>query len=164
MNEKTKHKRKILILLLLLLLLLITVGIIIFWQIPSEKNPLLLDKDKNAVEWNGNQPLPQGQQDGKGIAIPGFKSLVFTANTTTQKVNFENPECNEGILFLETLYVDDSPLWQSGYFGAGTGFYEIELSEPLTAGEYSAYLKIECFRESGETLNGAKVEFDLTVQ
>ena len=43
------------------------------------------------------------------------------------------------------------------------GDYDIELSEPLAEGEYLGYLKIQVFKPDGTELNGAKVEFNLTV-
>lgn len=123
-----------------------------------------LSMDSNAVNWNGHQELQQNSSESKGIHIPGFSSLVFTANRTTQSVNFFNPEENGDRLFLMTLYVDDELLWESGYCPAGQGYYTIELSEPLMAGEYSGYLRIQCFTPQGVELNGARINFDLTVQ
>lgn len=123
-----------------------------------------LSMDSDAVNWNGHQELQQNSSESKGIHIPGFSSLVFTANQTTQSVNFFNPEENGDRLFLMTLYVDDELLWESGYCPAGQGYYTIELSEPLMAGAYSGYLRIRCFTPQGAELNGARINFDLTVQ
>lgn len=63
-----------------------------------------------------------------------------------------------------TMYVNDEVLWQSGYCVAGNGYYNIDIAKPLATGDYSAYLKIECFKDDGTPLNSAKVEFDLKVQ
>lgn len=117
--------------------------------------------DESAVVWDGNQNL-RIPHEGGGIAIPGFDSLTFTANTTAQRVNFYNPEDNS-CLFLMTLYVGDAQYWQSGYVEPGKGYYDIELSESLSAGEYDAALLVQCYQQSGEALNSARIEFDLTV-
>ena len=142
---------------------MIALCFLLLWKpTPTAKDPLSLDN--YAVHWKGNQYLPQAQQQDTGIAIPGFKSLIFRANQTEQKVNFYNPESNEGIVFKETLYVNDTVYWSSGYVPAGEGYYNIGLSEPIPAGDYQAYLQIDCYKETGEQLNGAKIEFELTVQ
>lgn len=156
-----KRKRIYITVIILLLLLLIGAIIYIFCNQPNDSPEL--PTDENAVTWDGEQKVPKLQNGQKGIAIPGFDTLVFTANQTNQRVNFFNPDSND-CLFLMTLYIDDKPLWKSGYCKPGTGYYDIELSEPLKAGEYSAYLKVQCFKEDGTVLNGAKVEFDITVQ
>ena len=49
------------------------------------------------------------------------------------------------------LFINKEQLWQSGYVAPGTGFYEIELDHSLQAGEYDGCLKIQCFRENGES-------------
>lgn len=67
------------------------------------------------------------------------------------------------ILLLQTHFNDEA-LWQSDYCAAGNGYYDIDISKTLAAGDYSAYLKVECFKVDGTPLNGAKVEFDLKVQ
>lgn len=121
--------------------------------------------DGNAVDWQGNQQLQHATQDVKGYAVTGFQSLVFTANQTTQKVNFVNPEQNTNYLFKMSLLVDDRMLWESsGYCPAGQGYYSIDLSEPLPVGSYTGYLRIEVITTEGKQCNGAKVEFDLIVQ
>jgi len=121
--------------------------------------------DGNAVDWQGNQQLQHVTQDVKGYAVTGFQSLVFTANQTTQKVNFVNPEQNTNYLFKMSLLVDDRTLWESsGYCPAGQGYYSIDLAEPLPEGSYTGYLKIEVVTAEGRQCNGAKIEFDLIVQ
>ena len=121
--------------------------------------------DGNAVDWQGNQQLQHATQDVKGYAVTGFQSLVFTADETTQKVNFVNPECNTEYLFKMFLIVDDRIMWESsGYCPAGQGYYTIELSEPLPTGSYTGHLRIEVITTEGRQCNGAKVKFDLIVQ
>lgn len=157
-----KKKKQIFITIIIILLLLLS-GTVIYIFCNQPDNSPKLPTDENAVVWEGEQKTPRLQNRQKGIAIPGFDSLVFTANQTHQKVNFFNPLGND-CLFRMTLYVDDNAIWQSGYCSAGNGYYDIDISKPLTAGDYSAYLKVGCFKADGTSLNGAKVEFNLQVQ
>ena len=156
-----KYKRLIAVLVLVILALLVCLTIKTCEQ--SEDLPTL-PIDTNAVDWNGNQQLQQVKPVTNGTHISGFKSLVFTANQTAQKVNFVNPAENGDKLFLMFLYVEDELLWSSGYVPAGSGYYDIELTRPLDAGSYKGYLKIEVYAPDGTQYNGARVSFDLTVQ
>ena len=156
-----KRKRFYIVVIALLLLLLIGAIIYIFCNQPNSSPEL--PTDENAVTWEGEQKVPRLQNGQKGIAIPGFDTLVFSANQKHQKVNFYNPSEND-CLFRMTLYVNDEALWQSGYCAAGNGYYDIDISKPLAVGDYPAYLKVECFKADGTPLNGAKVEFKITVQ
>lgn len=99
----------------------------------------------------------------KEIIVPGFKTLVFMADTTKQDVNLYNPEDND-CLFKLTLLADEKELWKSGFIKPGDGYYNIELSEPLKAGEYSGKLQYQCYKEDGAQLNGAVVTFNLIVK
>lgn len=155
-------KMKNIFFILALILIIILLVCILFRSCHSNSSPKL-PTDENAVEWEGNQQLQQAFNGTGGIAIPGFSSLVFTANQQNQKVNFYNPKINN-CLFRMTLFIDEVEYWQSGYVTPGNGYYNITLSEPIAAGEYKAYLKIECFKSEGQPLNGAKVDFDLLVQ
>ena len=146
----------------LLLLIVILLAAILAYLYTDESTPSL-PTDANAVNWEGRQMLQQAFSDGGGIAIPGFNSLAFAANQTTQKVNFYNPEIND-CLFQLVLLIEDVPVWESENILPGQGFYEIELDEPLQTGEYSACLKVNCFSADGEQLNSATVEFELIVQ
>lgn len=158
-----EKKRKRIYIFLIILLLLLLLGAIIYILCNQANSSPELPTDENAVVWEGEQKVPRLPNGQKGIAIPGFDTLVFSANQTHQKVNFFNPDNND-CLFLMTLYADGKQLWKSGYCKPGMGYYDIEISEPLKAGKYSAYLKVQCFKEDGTALNGAKVEFDITAQ
>lgn len=157
------NKKKYICAAILLLILALVLCLIFRACGRTDDNPTLTIDDY-AVEWDGNQLLPQASPGTKGIVIPGFDSLTFTANQTTQAVNFHNPAENENRLFLMMLYVEDDLLWQSGYVPAGKGYYKIDLEKPLVAGDYQAYLRILVYTEDAVQLNGAKIEFDLHVQ
>lgn len=153
-----KKKKKI----VLIILLIFCMAIIIF-LVGRSKTKTLLPTDGNAVSWHGKQDLKKKTTQENKIAIPGFSSLVFNAGTLEQKVNFFNPEQNT-CLFKMSLYIDDTLFWESGYVAPGNGYYDIELLDTLTAGEYNGSLLVRCFKEDGSKLNSANVEFNLTVE
>lgn len=158
-------KKYIIIISAIVCVLLLLSGFFIFRSCDKdEPNTPSLPQDSNAVDWNGQQQLPGASGQSGKICIPGFDSLVFAPNQTRQKVNFYNPEVNTDRLFLMTLIVGDTVYWQSGYCPPGSGYYEIDLSEPIEPGEYTAYLRIQCFKPDGTELNGAKVSFNLLVE
>lgn len=156
-------KRKHILILLLLLLLIGSAAIFLYYHQQPDNKPDNLIYDESADNWQGDQELYKPQSEVPMIKIPGITSLVFAPDTTSQKVNFYNPEEND-CLFRMTLNVDGKQYWQSGYCAPGKGYYDIELTEPLETGTYSAYLLVECFKEDGTRLNGANVEFDLQVR
>lgn len=160
--KNIKKKRYLFILLFLLILLLI----LCFSKCnDSEIISNLLPIDELTEDWKGKQNLPGEKGENRQIEIPGFSSLCFQSGETKQLVNFFNPESNTDILFLMTLFVEDAEVWKAnGLCKPGRGYYEINLNKPLNEGKYEAYLLIECFRNDGIQLNGAKIDFTLTVQ
>lgn len=142
-------------------LLLLIVGVLIAALPRDTANPLPVDP--LSTIWGGNRRTVT-RQESKSISIPGFDSLTFRAGTTSQSVNFRNPEVNGDRLFQFTLFVEDSQIWESGYCQAGHGYYDIEIDHALTAGEYPAALKVRCFKPDGEELNGARINFTLYVE
>ena len=155
-----KRKKSFLIIICFLLLLLLAF-IFFFGRQGKIDNPLL-PIDELAEKWKGNQDLPS-EGENKQIDVPGFKSLVFVSNQTSQKVNFYNPSEND-CLFKLTLYADDKQLWESGYIQPSDGYYDIEISDPLDVGEYEGKLIYQCYKEDGTQLNSAVVSFKLTAK
>ncbi len=157
-------KRQYIYIFIIIIVVTLLLSILIFRSCNRVgNNSSSLPLDTNVVDWTGNQQLPNVSSASGKICVPGFDSLVFVANQTTQKVNFYNPAANGDRLFQMTLYIEDTEYWKSGYCPSGSGYYDIELSEPIEAGEYSAYLKIQCFKPDGTQLNGARVTFNLKV-
>lgn len=107
-----KRKKSFLIIICFALLLLFAF-IFFFGRQGKIDNPLL-PIDELAEKWKGNQDLPSGGENQE-IDVPGFKTLVFRANQTSQKVNFYNPEENE-CLFKLKLYANDKQLWESANY------------------------------------------------
>lgn len=121
-----------------------------------------INTDDEAVDYVGDKPTARLKNGQKGIVIPGFDSLVFLSNQTKQKVNFFNPSEND-CYFKMSLVVDNLELWQSGNVAPGKGYYNITLRNTLPKGSYTAYLKIECFKEDLTRLNSADVQIKLEV-
>lgn len=155
-------KERVICVSIVLFLVLLSAGLLMFRSCNKDATSSL-PVDSGAVDWNGNQHLSNGSSSASKICVPGFDSLVFVANQTTQKVNFFNPEVNGDRLFQMTLFVENKEYWKSGYCPSGSGYYEIELSAPIESGEHAGYLKIECFKPDGTQLNGARVTFNLKV-
>jgi hypothetical protein len=124
--------------------------------------------------------------DESSIAIPGFGSLDFEADTKEQKVNFYNPKENT-CLFRMTLVLhgngepkeEDAAtssgsaggedegivLWTSEMVEPGEEIKTITLNQKLKKGKYSAQLQYECFTlENQSQLNGSNIEFTLNVK
>lgn len=155
---KTKN---VFIFLIVILVLILTIGAVVL-RTHKTDNPSLIE-DRNATPWNGEQSLPKAARaQGNAIAIPGFDELVFIEHQKEQAVNFYNPESND-CLFLMTLFVNDRQIWKSGYVSPGNGYYQIELDDELSQGQYNGVLRIQCFKSDGSELNSAKVNFNLVV-
>lgn len=154
-------KKKCFLVIICIVILLLIAFIFLSGRKGKTENPLL-PIDELAEKWKGNQDLPS-EGENKQIDVPGFKSLVFISNQTSQKVNFYNPSEND-CLFKLTLYADDKQLWESGYIQPSDGYYDIEISDPLDNGEYEGKLIYQCCKEDGTQLNSAVVSFKLTVK
>ncbi len=157
-------KKKRIVIYSIIAILIIVIGILLFLLLKDGGNINWLNPDNDATNWNGNQQINYGGNNAPAIAIPGYDSLELTSGETLQKVNFHNPKEND-CLFLMSLVVDGKELWHSGYIEPGKGYYQIELSEPLAAGDYNGYLLIRCFFSDGTVLNSAKIDFqNITVR
>lgn len=120
-----------------------------------------ISTDDEAVDYVGDKPTTRLKNGQKGIVIPGFDSLVFLSNQTKQKVNFFNPNENS-CYFKMSLMVDNKTLWQSGNVPPGKGYYNIKI-KPLSKGNYTAFLQIDCFKDDTTPLNSANVQIKLEV-
>jgi hypothetical protein len=156
-----KSKKNAVIVLCAVALLLLCLGVALYIRPSDHDSPLPLDI--SAVTWEGMRNNRPKQASSGSVCIPGFDSLSFITGTTTQNVNFYNPEENGDRLFKFTLFVEEEKIWGSEYIPAGNGFYEIETSREFTPGEYAGYLRVQVYRPDGTEVNGARVEFILNV-
>lgn len=122
--------------------------------------------DGNAVDWDGNHSVYNGQINEEQIQIPGYDLIRFRAGVLEQKVNMHNPEDNNCYFKLSLYLPDDTLIWQSELLEPGKAFYDIRLNQKLEAGEYNnAHLKYECFTydEKQTPLNGADIKLTIKV-
>lgn len=122
--------------------------------------------DTSAEEYTGDREVYQGEKNTDTIDIPGYGSISLKAGEIGQAVNFYNPEQNTCCFRMSLLLSDGTELWKSGLVEPGMAVYEIELNQPLEAGEYEdATLKYECFAmdDAQTPLNGSEIKLTLNV-
>lgn len=158
---KTLHNNKTLI--FSSVVLLITIIVYFLLGVTSDVHQPI-QQDNQAVSWRGEQTINPPTADGiPSVIVPSISDLTFTANSTTQLVNFYNPEKNIRY-FKMILFIDDEQLWESGYVAPGDGYYSIDLAHPLQTGSSTGYLKIYFFTDTGEKLpSSAKVKFNINI-
>ena len=95
----------------------------------------------------------------------GTDFLSLQAGVQEQSMPLYNPE-NNACYFRISLLLDGEALWRSDLLAPGQTDPQQTLSRALTAGEYSAVLKYECFADEAETvpLNGSEIALTLRVQ
>ncbi|HMM32290.1 MAG TPA: hypothetical protein PKB13_10990 [Clostridia bacterium] len=123
------------------------------------------DLEEGAVMWQGELPRSQNEgetEQGKGIEIPGYKSITIDANQKDVFVNFVNPEGNPCYFVISLVLEDGTELYKSKMVEPGMGLYKITLNHELEPGEYPAIVKYETFGLDGlEPMNGAEIKFIL---
>lgn len=157
-------KRNIIIFILACLLIAAIIYILLNLRscsAPSNQSETIT-ADREAIDYTGDRSTTQLTDGKAGIAISGFKSLVFHADQLNQKVNFNNPK-NNNCFQVMTLLVNNQNYWKSGYIAPGKGYYSIELTKPIPKGDYTAILKVDCYRNDFTPLNSANIEFELQV-
>ena len=123
------------------------------------------DLEESAVMWQGELPRSQNEGEvaqGRGIEIPGYKSITIDANQKDVSVNFVNPEGNPCYFVISLVLEDGTELYKSKMVKPGMGLYEITLNQELKPGEYPALVKYETFSlDELEPMNGAEIKFTL---
>lgn len=166
-----------LVILILIILLLIGGGVVVglnwqSWfggeaQTPvSTTSTLSPELDPNASDWVGQQLSEDPGGESTGIQIPGYPSITLPADTQEVSVAFLNPEGNPCYFRFELVLKDTGEsLYQSGLVAPGQAIYQIQLSRPLSAGEYDAVIQITTSSLTDlSPMNGANVETVLIVQ
>ena len=123
--------------------------------------------DQNATE---EKPAEAAEPE-RNVAIPGYKTMNFAADTETVSVDLYNPEKNTGYYYLTfEIRVPDSTgnyetLYTSDLVEGGKHLYQITLSHALTAGVYErCILHVQPYTVNELTpTNNADVEFTLNV-
>lgn len=118
-----------------------------------------VDIDPNAGKWEGSKPEDKGGET-KGIKIPGYPSITIAADTKNVTMALLNPEDNPCYFKFQIVLKDnDETIYESKYVEPGKAISDVELTRPLSQGEYEATIKITTLSLDGKTpLNGANVE------
>ena len=153
-HKKKTHKKFLVI--ILLLLIFTAIGLGVWWFFLNEISP------------DSQETLPPTEMENidNSIAIPGYEGLTLKADTKRQEISLKNPAQNN-CYFVITLYLEDgTELWKSDYIKAGDVSKPINLNRKLSAGNYSAKLKYDCFALNKEKtpLNGAEIKLTLRVK
>ena len=104
------------------------------------------------------------------VAVDVAGIQLFGDSETVQKyaqrvdLCIDHHTSNSG--YAASLLLDGEALWRSDLLAPGQTAPQQKLSRALAAGEYSAFLKYECFADEAETvpLNGSEIALTLRVQ
>lgn len=102
----------------------------------------------------------------QSISIPGRSGIALAANTTTQTVDFYNPQENQ-CYFVISLYLSDGTMiYKSDYIKPGERITDIELLQTLKQGIYkNCTLNYDCFTLANKSrLNGSTIKLEINSQ
>ena len=164
-NQENRKKRQWIILAAVLVILAAAAGLFLTFgtrrENPDGKGIVL---EEGAEDWDGEmKDMSEGQT---GIKIPGYGEITVPTGETTWKITLANPEENT-CYFKYTVTIDDSetPIYESDLIEPGKAVRELEVTEPLEAGDYEIHLNISTYAMDEELtpLNGAVVKAVLHV-
>lgn len=156
-RRRKKNKVKKILIIILLILILAAIGLSIWFFLLNNDVPTDFSEPTASAE---------AEKTEDTIAIPGYEGLTLIADTKKQELSLKNPETNT-CYFVITLYLEDgTELWKSEMIKAGDVSKPIKLNQELSAGNYPAKLKYECYRMDKEKtpLNGAEMKLTLRVK
>lgn len=124
----------------------------------------LLAVDPSAQDWE--KPLEDQSGGKEGMKIPGYQELIIAADSLNAQIPLINPEGNR-CYFMYELVIDgqEEPLYTSKLIEPGKAVTDLSLTRSLSAGEYSATLKVIPYAMDRKTkLNSANIYTTLLVQ
>ena len=163
-NEKQKKKPFLIIFTCILMIALgLAAGIFISNYLNKSHDRTYDNNAEDIKEKSDDSSTSEEVADN--IAIPCWDTLIMTADSKEQEVNFYNPERNKNCDFQLTLSLEDgTELWKSQLIQNGKAIYNITLNQPLEAGTYKAIMKYDCFSRKGTPLNGSMLDCNLVVE
>lgn len=163
-NEKQKKKPFLIIFICILMIALgLAAGIFISNHL-NKSHDRTYDNNAEDIK-KKNDDSSTSEEVADNIAIPCWDTLVMTADSTEQEVNFYNPEKNKNCDFQLTLTLENgTELWKSQLIPNGKAIYNITLNHTLKTGTYKAVMKYDCFSRKGTPLNGSILNFNLIVE
>ena len=156
-RRRKKNKTKKILIVILLILILSAIGLGVWFFLLNNDAPTEFSEPTASAETEKTEDT---------IAIPGYEGLTLIADSKKQELSLKNPETNT-CYFVITLYLEDgTELWKSEMLKAGDISKPIKLNRELSAGNYPAKLKYECYRMDKEKtpLNGAEMKLTLRVK
>lgn len=135
---------------------------------PSRPTGGVVMLDPNATDERDDE----GQGSSPGVTVAGFSSLTIPPDLDTVPIHLYNPIENSGLYYMtfELRLPNDSELgyevlFTTGYVAPGKHIYQVTLSRPLPAGEYTAQLLIQPYRMTDlTTTNNVMAVVALTVK
>lgn len=139
-NEKKKKKPFLIIFICILMIALgLAAGIFISNHL-NKSHDRTYDNNAEDIK-KKNDDSSTSEEVADNIAIPCWDTLVMTADSTEQEVNFYNPEKNKNCDFQLTLTLENgTELWKSQLIPNGKAIYNITLNQPLKAGTFKGTL------------------------
>ena len=119
-----------------------------------------IDRDAEKYPYPGITDTAEDQ-----IAVPGYSTIQFPANTQRVSIVLPNPE-NNPCYFVFSIVLSDSgeTVYRSGMIPPGMAVTEITLLRPLESGTYPIEIRIETFSLTDKSpMNGANVKATLVV-
>ena len=119
-----------------------------------------IDRDAEKYPYPGITDTAEDQ-----IAVPGYSTIQFPANTQQVSIVLPNPE-NNPCYFVFSIVLSDSgeTVYRSGMIPPGMAVTEITLLRPLESGTYPIEIRIETFSLTDKSpMNGANVKATLVV-
>lgn len=156
-RRRKKNKIKSILIIILLILILAAIGLGVWFFLLNDDAPTEFSEPAASAETEKTEDT---------IAIPGYEGLTLKADSKKQELSLKNPE-NNTCYFVITLSLEDgTELWKSEMIKAGDVSKPIKLNRELSAGNYLAKLKYECYRMDKEKtpLNGAEMKLTLRVK
>ena len=142
-------------------ILVLVVGGVLLGTLLGNKN-----MDDPIVDYTG--PLTNNNPDDPGnIALPGYPSLVFPANSKKVTLELPNPSGNPCYFrYTLTIAETDEVLYQSEPIQPGKMVKELTLNRALSQGTYTLRITIDTFSlADGKTpMNGGVQEVTVTVK
>lgn len=125
-----------------------------------------LDLDPNAAAWRSNAKIPKADDAASGIAIPGYSSISFPANTKNVQMVLLNPENNPCYFQFEIrLREGNETIYTSKLVPPGQAITNLTLTRGLEPGEYEAVIGITTTSlVNGGPMNGANAETKFIVK
>ena len=142
-------------------ILVLVVGGVLLGTLLGNKN-----MDDPIVDYTG--PLTNNNPDDPGnIALPGYPSLVFPANSKKVTLELPNPSGNPCYFrYTLTIAETDEVLYQSEPIQPGKMVKELTLNRALSQGTYTLRITIDTFSLADGTtpMNGGVQEVTVTVK